>query len=81
MVSSPLNKTKIKVIYRSRAYISFHDDSVGSMAKGQISKRWLEKKQNMPNFPKNEYFLPPVSGVKKCLFFGKFGVLCFLVTF
>ena len=41
----------------------------------------------MPNFPKNEYFLPPdthtyvcVSGGKKYSFFGKFGVLCFLET-
>ena len=39
------------------------------------------------NFPKNEYFSPPdthmyvwISGDKKCSFFGKFGVLCFLVT-
>ena len=41
----------------------------------------------MPNFPKNKHFLPPgtythvcVSGGKKCLFFGNFGVLCFLET-
>ena len=43
----------------------------------------------MPNFPKNEQFLPPymhtyvhvcVSGGKKCSFFGKFGLLCFLET-
>ena len=41
----------------------------------------------MPNFPKNEYSLPPdthtyvcVSGGKKYSFFGKFGVLCFLET-
>ena len=41
----------------------------------------------MPNFPKNDYFLPSnthtyvcVSGGKKYLFFGKFGVLCFLIT-
>ena len=39
----------------------------------------------MPNFPKNEHSLPLdthtyvyVSGVKKCSFFGKFDVLCFL---
>ena len=34
-------------------------------------------------FCKNEYFLAPemcVSGGKKCSFFGKFGVLCFLET-
>ena len=41
----------------------------------------------MPNFPKTEHFLPPdthtyvcVSGFKKCLFFEKFGVICFLET-
>ena len=36
----------------------------------------------MQNFPKNKHFLPPlcVSGDKKCSFFGKFGMLCFLVT-
>ena len=38
----------------------------------------------MPNFLKNEDFLPPdtysVSGGKKCSFFGKFGMLCFLET-
>ena len=41
----------------------------------------------MPNFPKNEHFLPPdthtyicVSGGKKCSFFGKFSMLCFLET-
>ena len=43
----------------------------------------------MPNFPKNEHFLPPdmhtyvcvcLSGDKKGSFFGKFGMLCFLET-
>ena len=50
-------------------------------------KTGVSKKQGTPNFPKNEHFLPPythtdvcVSGDKKCLFFGKFGVLCFLET-
>ena len=47
-------------------------------------KRVVQEKQNMPNFPKKEHFLPPdthtyvcVSGGKKPSFFGKFGVLCF----
>ena len=48
---------------------------VGNKTKGRISKRV---------FPKNKHFLPPpyvcVSGGKKCLFFGNFGVLCFLKT-
>ena len=47
----------------------------------------VSRKQSTPNFPKNEHFLPPdtrtyvwVSGGKKCLFFGKFGVLYFRET-
>ena len=45
----------------------------------------VSRKQSKPNFPKNEHFLPPdthryvcVAGGRKCLFFGKFGMLCFL---
>ena len=47
-------------------------------------KQVVQEKQNTPNFPKKEHFLPPdthtyvcVSGGKKPSFFGKFGVLCF----
>ena len=47
----------------------------------------VSRKQSLPNFPKNEHFLPPdthtyvcVTGGKKCSFFGKSGVLCFLET-
>ena len=47
----------------------------------------VSRKQSMPNFPLNEHFLPPdmhnyvcVSGGKKCSFFGKFDVVCFLET-
>ena len=50
-------------------------------------KKSVTRKQSTPNFPKNEDFLPPdmhthlcVSGGKKCLFFGNFGLLCFLAT-
>ena len=60
------------IIKRSKAF-------VGNKAKGQISK-W-----STPNFLKNEHFLSPNtwvcdSGDKKCLFFGKLGAVCFLVT-
>ena len=48
-------------------------------------KTGVSRKQSTPNFSKNEHFLPPdtytyvcVSGGKKCSFFRKFGVLCFL---
>ena len=47
----------------------------------------VTRKQSTPHFPKNEHFLPSnthkcvcVLGGKKCWFFGKFDVLCFLVT-
>ena len=44
-------------------------------AQGRISERVLQEKEppNVPNVVR-------VSGGKKCSFFGKFGVLCFLVT-
>ena len=45
------------------------------------------RKQSTANIPKNEHFLPPDTHTyvcvlvgKKCSLFGKFGVLCFLVT-
>ena len=48
-------------------------------------KTGASRKQSTPKFPKNKHFLPPdthtyVSEGKKCLFFGNFGVLCFLET-
>ena len=49
------------------------------------TQNWGNKKTKHTKFPKSEYFLPPdthtyVSESKKCLFLGKFGMLCFLVT-
>ena len=50
-------------------------------------KTGVSRKQSTTNFPKNEHFLLPdnhtyvcVSEYKKSMFFGKLGVLCFLVT-
>ena len=50
-------------------------------------KTEVTRKQSKPNIPKNQHFLPPdahtylcISGGKKCSFFGKFGVFCFLIT-
>ena len=41
----------------------------------------VTRKQSTPNFPKSKHFLSPcVSRGKKCSFFGKFGMLCFLVA-
>ena len=60
---------------------------VSKKGKRAILKTGVSRKQSTPNFLKNEHFLPPdthtyvcVSGGKKCSFFGKFGVLCFLET-
>ena len=54
-------------------------------AKRRISKR--QENKAPPNFQKNKHLLSPdmhtcvcVSENKKCLFFGKFGGLCFPVT-
>ena len=46
---------------------------VNNKAKGRISKRVLQEN-------KARQIHVCVSGGKKCSFFGKFGVLCFLVT-
>ena len=50
-------------------------------------RKELTKKQSMKNYPKNEQLFSPnthrymcVSVDKKCLFFEKFALLCFLVT-
>ena len=60
---------------------------VGNKAKGRNLQTGVTRKQGTPNFPKNEHFFPPdthtsvcVSGGDNCSFFGKFSVLCFLVT-
>ena len=51
------------------------------------SQKGVSRKQSTPKFPKNKHFLPSdtyeylcVPGGKKCLFFGNFGVFCFLET-
>ena len=57
---------------------------VGIKAKGRISKNERFKKKNHAKFSVKRTFLIPwyahVSGSKKCSFYGKFGVLCFLET-
>ena len=60
---------------------------VSNKAKRANLKTDVIRKQSTPNFPKNEHFLPRdthtcvcVSGGKKCSFFRKFGMLCFLIT-
>ena len=58
-----------------------HD--VGNKAKGQISKRLFQKNKPCQIFGKTNisYYLirtRTYQMCKKCLFFGKFGMLCFL---
>ena len=60
---------------------------VGNKTKEQISKRVLQENKARQNFRKtNIIYLSPIThtvvcifGGKKCSFFGKFGVLSFLV--
>ena len=61
-------------------------NSSGMKQKGE-SQNECFKKAKMPKFPKNKHFVPPdthtrvcISGGKKYLFFGNFGLLCFLET-
>ena len=55
---------------------------VSNKAKRANLKTGVSRKQSTPNFPKNEYFLPPDTHTwgKKCSFLGKCSVLCFLET-
>ena len=59
------------IVRNDRARKSFN--IVSNKAKGRISKRVFQE-----NKARHTYI--SVSGGKKCLFFGKFGVLCFLET-
>ena len=56
---------------------------VGNKAKGRISKRMFQENRAHQIFRKTNISYPPyvcVSGRKKCSFFRKFDVLCFLET-
>ena len=56
---------------------------VGNKAKGRISKRVFQEskiRQNFRNTNISYHTHVCVSGGKKCLFYGNFGVLCFLET-
>ena len=54
---------------------------VGNKAKGRISKRVLQENKARQIFRKTNIFYPLIrTGGKKCSFFGKFGVFCFLET-
>ena len=54
---------------------------VSNKAKGRISKRVFQENKARQIFRKTNISYPVcISGGKKCSFFGKFGVLCFLET-
>ena len=60
---------------------------IGNKAKGRISKRRYQENKARQIFRKTNISYPLIrtpmcayQGGKKCSFFGKFGVLCFLVT-
>ena len=62
------------------------DQHIGNKAKRPITKRVFQENKGR-QFSKKRTFLTPwyahircVSGGKRCSFFGKFGVLCFLET-
>ena len=95
MYYSEIKEFDLKLSGKSGNYqeISFHELarnpalSLKNCPMPKQPKTGVSRKQSMPKFPKNKHFLPPdtntcvcVSGGKKCLFFGNFGVLCFLET-
>ena len=78
MLSSGRNESEVKLSWG-------HD--VDRKGKRRISKPVLQENKASQIFRKNEHFLPTdrhthvcESGGKICLLFGKFDVLCFLVT-
>ena len=65
-----------------------HREYANSLVIRQMAnlKTGVTQKESTPNFSKNKHFLPPdahtcvrISEGKKCSFFGKFGMLRFLV--
>ena len=60
-------------------------ENVGKNAKGRISKRVFQENKARQIFRKTNIYYPLIRYVcvswdKKCSFFAKFGVLCFLET-
>ena len=60
-----------------RTYVLYF---VGNKAKGRISKRVFQESKARQNFRKTNISYPVIRTRKKCLFYGNFGVLCFLET-
>ena len=79
MYSCKMKRVSSKLFMQTRKYGEF----VGNKVKGRIFKRVFKKTKHV-KFSGKQTFLTPwytcVSRGKKCLFFGKFGVRCFLET-
>ena len=68
--------------------VDYIDYIVDNKAEGQISKQMLEenkarqifRKTNVSYSPRTHVCVSGGSGRKKCSFYGKFGLLCFLLT-
>ena len=83
-------KKKLPIVANNFVSITTKDcysDKSSVINKRVNLKTGVSRKQSTANFLKNEHFLPPdthtnvcVLQGKKCSFFGKFGVLCFLET-
>ena len=73
-------------LLKIEASFSLMFDVFGNKAKRRTSKRVFEENKSRQIFRKRTFLTSwyaharCVSGGKKCLFFGKFGVLCFLET-
>ena len=78
---SKKDKLFLKAYYDGRLLVG------SNKVKGRISKRVFQESKVRTKFPKKQTFLTPLYAHvrvrirgKKCLFFGNFGVLCFLET-
>ena len=63
-------------------YVDTRKWSRSILVKGRISKRMFQENKARQIFQKTNISYPLIhtSGAKKCSFFGKFGVVCFLET-
>ena len=79
---------KLGITTQSRLMLEMISCFVSNKAKSRISKRVLQKNKEPQIFRKTNISYPlirtrtcPYQGGEKCsFFFGKFGVLCFLIT-
>ena len=82
-----LASSKIPLSSEGKLYTHIFHYFIRNKAKGRISKRVFQESKACQNFRKTNISYPRdthtyvcISGGKKCLFSGNFGVLCFLET-